>query len=179
MNDQISWDSFLIKKFGSSNHYKLLNQLRNEVKKYPLKKKNLNSNISNINNNYKPDNEKNVKLFSATKNDDDSSELAKNNSRTLYKSSHDNYNEENSNNIELNNDYLNHNKVSSPVDLTETNSSYVNFNNTKDFNIHNNFDKFQSNDTDLNKKNYIIKNTLEKSENPLTFKERLNQIEMK
>tara|TARA_Y100001968_G_scaffold206610_1_gene189865 strand:- start:7277 stop:7741 length:465 start_codon:yes stop_codon:yes gene_type:complete len=39
MNDKISWDASLIKKFGSSNHYKLLNQLRTEVKKYPLNKK--------------------------------------------------------------------------------------------------------------------------------------------
>ena len=39
MNDSISWDSTLIKKFSSSNHYKLLNQLRNEVKKYPLNNK--------------------------------------------------------------------------------------------------------------------------------------------
>ena len=42
MNDSISWDPSLVKKFSSSNHYKLLNQLRNEVKKYPLNnKKNL------------------------------------------------------------------------------------------------------------------------------------------
>ena len=39
MNDSISWDPTLVKKFSSSNHYKLLNQLRNEVKKYPLNKK--------------------------------------------------------------------------------------------------------------------------------------------
>ena len=39
MNDSISWDPYLIKKFSSSNHYKLLNQLRNEVKKYPLNNK--------------------------------------------------------------------------------------------------------------------------------------------
>ena len=44
MNDSISWDPSLVKKFSSSNHYKLLNQLRNEVKKYPLNnKKNLTS----------------------------------------------------------------------------------------------------------------------------------------
>ena len=44
MNDQIRWESSLVKKFSSSNHYKLLNQLRNEVKKYPLNnKKNLKS----------------------------------------------------------------------------------------------------------------------------------------
>ena len=44
MNDSISWDPSLVKKFSSSNHYKLLNQLRNEVKKYPLNnKKNLKS----------------------------------------------------------------------------------------------------------------------------------------
>ena len=36
MNDPISWDPSLVKKFSSSNHYKLLNQLKNEVKKYPL-----------------------------------------------------------------------------------------------------------------------------------------------
>ena len=39
MKDSISWDSSLVKKFSSSNHYKLLNQLRNEVKKYPLNNK--------------------------------------------------------------------------------------------------------------------------------------------
>ena len=39
MNDQKSWDSVLVKKYSSSNHYKLLNQLRNEVKKYPLNNK--------------------------------------------------------------------------------------------------------------------------------------------
>ena len=46
MNEQISWDHSLVKKYSSSNHYKMLNQLRNEVKKYPLtKKKNLSSNV--------------------------------------------------------------------------------------------------------------------------------------
>tara|TARA_Y100001968_G_scaffold10981_1_gene9190 strand:- start:157 stop:570 length:414 start_codon:yes stop_codon:yes gene_type:complete len=39
MNEQISWDPSLVKKFSSSNHFKLLNQLRNEVKKYPLNNK--------------------------------------------------------------------------------------------------------------------------------------------
>ena len=46
MSKQISWDQSLIKKYSSSNHFKLLNQLRNEVIKYPLnKKKNLQSSI--------------------------------------------------------------------------------------------------------------------------------------
>ena len=39
MNAPISWDPSLVKKFSSSNHFKLLNQLRNEVTKYPLSKK--------------------------------------------------------------------------------------------------------------------------------------------
>tara|TARA_B100000579_G_C22456077_1_gene676662 strand:+ start:147 stop:557 length:411 start_codon:yes stop_codon:yes gene_type:complete len=39
MNDQIRWDPALAKKFSSTNHYKLLNQLKNEVKKYPLNNK--------------------------------------------------------------------------------------------------------------------------------------------
>ena len=39
MNERKSWDPSLVKKFNSSNHFKLLNQLRNEVKKYPLNNK--------------------------------------------------------------------------------------------------------------------------------------------
>ena len=45
MNHPISWDPSLVKKFSSSNHYKLLNQLRNEVKKYPLNNKKKTSSI--------------------------------------------------------------------------------------------------------------------------------------
>ena len=39
MNDPTSWDPALVKKFSSSNHLKMLNQLRNEVIKYPLNNK--------------------------------------------------------------------------------------------------------------------------------------------
>ena len=39
MNEPISWDPDLVKKFSSSNHLKMLNQLRNEVIKYPLNNK--------------------------------------------------------------------------------------------------------------------------------------------
>ena len=48
MNDPISWDTSLVKKFSSSNHYKLLNQLRTEVKKYPLNNKKKPSTIQSI-----------------------------------------------------------------------------------------------------------------------------------
>ena len=42
MNEHKSWDPSLVKKFSSSNHFKLINQLRVEIKKYPLiKKKNI------------------------------------------------------------------------------------------------------------------------------------------
>ena len=48
MNEQISWDPSLVKKFSSSNHFKLLNQLRSEVIKYPLnRKKNFTTNVKN------------------------------------------------------------------------------------------------------------------------------------
>jgi len=39
MNQKISWDHSLVKKYSSSNHFKLLSQLRTEVEKYPLIKK--------------------------------------------------------------------------------------------------------------------------------------------
>tara|TARA_B100000214_G_C23713632_1_gene510953 strand:+ start:134 stop:538 length:405 start_codon:yes stop_codon:yes gene_type:complete len=48
MKDPISWDQSLVKKFSSSNHYKLLNQLRNEVIKYPLNNKKKLSTIQRI-----------------------------------------------------------------------------------------------------------------------------------
>ena len=50
MNEHISWDESIVKKYSSSNHYKLLNQLRNEVKKYPLNKNKTISVDSNKNN---------------------------------------------------------------------------------------------------------------------------------
>ena len=39
MNDQMSWHQSLVKKFSSSNHFKLMNQLRSEVIKYPIIRK--------------------------------------------------------------------------------------------------------------------------------------------
>ena len=51
MNEKISWDHSLLKKYNSSNHFKLLSQLRNEVVKYPLiKKKNISSDLIKDNN---------------------------------------------------------------------------------------------------------------------------------
>ena len=51
MNDPISWDPALVKKFSSSNHLKMLNQLKNEVIKYPLnnKKKSKSINVKDSN----------------------------------------------------------------------------------------------------------------------------------
>ncbi len=51
MNYPIRWDPALIKKFSSSNHLKMLNQLRNEVIKYPLnnKKKSKSIHVKNSN----------------------------------------------------------------------------------------------------------------------------------
>ncbi len=57
MNEPKSWDPTLVKKFSASNHFKLLNQLRIEVKKYPLNNKKTKVsnqiNITNINKNNK------------------------------------------------------------------------------------------------------------------------------
>ena len=60
MNDHISWDPSIVKKYSSSNHYKLLNQLRNEVIKYPLNNKKNSSYIENNDNNFLNNNKTNV-----------------------------------------------------------------------------------------------------------------------
>ena len=77
MNDQISWDASLVKKFSSSNHFKLLNQLRTEVKKYPLNnKKNSSSNLikdnkSALRNTLKQKNSQDLSYSSINKNNSD------------------------------------------------------------------------------------------------------------
>ena len=48
MNEEIQWDSSLVKKFGSYNHSKLLTQLKTEIKAFPIKRRN--SNIPSPNN---------------------------------------------------------------------------------------------------------------------------------
>ena len=59
MNEQISWDQSLVKKFSSSNHFKLLNQLRSEVKKYPLPRKH--NSMSEINKDKKLETKSNIR----------------------------------------------------------------------------------------------------------------------
>ena len=65
MNEKISWDSSLVKKFSSSNHFKLLNQLRTEVKMYPLSNKKI------ISKNVIKDNKLDTKTDSQTSNSKD------------------------------------------------------------------------------------------------------------
>ena len=149
MNEQISWDPSLVKKFGSSNHFKLLNQLRNEVKKYPIKRKKKILNDQNIN----PTNSLNNNSISLSTIEPTSSSKNKNI-----------ISQENDTNSDKVNDTTNINKP-----LIE---STISFNNSKNFNIYNsinNKEDFEKSDEYNNKI----------SENLSTFKDRLNQIDMK
>ncbi len=134
MNEPTSWDPTLIKKFSSSNHYKLLNQLKNEVKKYPLNNK---------------------KQTSSIKSKDDSQvRINKSNSSP-------------SQNVTLSNNPSYNSQL-------DSNKSTVSFNNAKNFSIYNNNNltrKDESLFTDQSKSN-------EDQSSP-TFKDRLNQIDMK
>ena len=137
MNEPISWDPSLVKKFSSSNHFKLLNQLRSEVKKYPLNnKKNLKAdpNRSSI---HDPKNKTNIEHYKNT--------------------SIDNYSNKN-------------------VDKN-TKNSYVSFNNSKNFSIYN-----QTNDDTKIRQSDSFSNDKSNSNDgssSISFKERLNQIDMK
>ena len=137
MNEKISWDHSLLKKYNSSNHFKLLSQLRNEVVKYPLiKKKNISSDLIKDNN------------LQSTNN------LIKTSSKDLSLTK---------------NSYID-NEINN-------NKSTVSFNNSKDFSIY----KHNSNDNTVeNSKNNIIEDIKASEEiTSSTFKDRLNQIEMK
>ena len=137
MNNPISWDPSLVKKFSSSNHYKLLNQLRNEVIKYPLNNKRTSTSQTN--------------------------------SITL-----DNKNKLNISQTQI-----------SPIPNTpdqinesDSNKSNVSFNNAKNFSIYNhtiNNNKFSRNqESKLPDQSKSIDDSSSQS-----FKERLNQIDMK
>ena len=137
MNDPISWDPSLVKKFSFSNHYKLLNQLKNEVKKYPL--------------NYK-------KKTSSIKNKDCFLDH-KNKTNVVYTQN------------------SSYSKNSNQVNDANTNKSTVSFNNAKNFSIYN-----QSTNNNISRHDEGLLNdqTKSKDDSPLaTFKERLNQIDLK
>ena len=137
MNDPIRWDPSLVKKYGSSNYYKLLNQLRNEVKKYPLNnKKNLSANHT-----------KNTNTASMGE-------------PTVSHSQ----NKQQSNNSTLGSD-------------CKVNNSTISFNNAKDFSIYN-----QKTNSNIDPKTQNINKNNDKlieDRSLITFKDRLNQIDMK
>ena len=135
MNDPISWEQSLVKKYSSSNHYKLLNQLRNEVKKYPLNNKKKISSMINKNSNQDNKNRSNISI-------------------TQDCSSTNNPNQGYEDNI---------------------NKSTVSFNNSKNFSIY-------KQATNNNRQNESVSNDqLKQNEDSSSssFKERLNQIDMK
>ena len=137
MNEPISWDPSLVKKYNTSNHFKLLNQLRNEVKKYPLNNKKTSIKYQN-----KP-----INTVNSNNKSDDNSQL-----------------------LNLSKDSL----KSSP---NNSNKSNVSFNNSKNFSIYN-----QNNNNTSSKQNPSHINDQSKSSdeaNTQSFKERLDQIEMK
>ena len=135
MNDQISWDQSLIKKYSSSNHFKLLNQLRTEVKKYPLNKKKNKSTNLNIDNNYES---KSNRIISSTQD------------LTYSGSSYENN--------EINN------------------NSTISFNNSKNFSIYNKSNDSSNHQNEINK---FPSNKTNEENSSISFKDRLNQIDMK
>ena len=137
MNDPISWDPSLVKKFSSSNHYKLLNQLRNEVKKYPLNNKKKTTSI--------PSN----------------SPILDNNNKSNLTHSHNS---------------------SLPISPNQTNESdrnksSVSFNNAKNFSIYK-----QAANNKVNRHNessFADQSKSIEDSSPQSFKDRLNQIDLK
>ena len=135
MNDPISWDPSLVKKFSSSNHLKMLNQLRNEVIKYPLNNKKKSKSI-HIN---------------------DSNQDNKNNS-----------------NVEHSQNELFTEKANKGNDKNG-NKSNVSFNNSKNFSIYN-----QSTNNSRELENIVPEQSkLNDKSSSTSFKDRLNQVDMK
>ena len=133
MKEKISWDPSLVKKYSSSNHFKLLNQLRSEVKKYPL------------------NNKKN---------------LISNNSNEKIKESKTNFNKIKTQDLSLSSN----NSINTDIN---SNKSTISFNNSKNFSIYNNTSKVHK------EENTVDENRSIEELNSSTFKDRLNQVDMK
>ena len=136
MNDPSSWDPSLVKKFSSSNHFKLLNQLRSEVKKYPL----------NNNKNSQAIQSKSINQGNKNKTNDDHSQS------------------------------LSVSNTSNKSTNVNSNKSNVSFNNSKNFSIYN-----QTTNNISRQNESSITDQSKSNQEPLspTFKDRLNQIDMK
>ncbi len=131
----MSWDPALVKKFSSSNHLKMLNQLRNEVIKYPLNNKKKSKSIH-------------VK---------DCNQANKNNS-----------------NVDHSQNELFSEKANKRND-ENSNKSNVSFNNAKNFSIYN-----QSNNNSHELESIITEQPKSNNKSSsLSFKDRLNQVDMK
>ena len=136
MKEYISWDHSLVKKYSSSNHLKLIKQLRKEVQKYPLPKKNDNKLETNVD--YKLDNKNNANNKNTTE-------------ATISKN-------------------INHNSI-------RNNKFTVSFNNSKNFSIYKNLNN--DNKKENSKSELYDPNQSEEDLSSATFKDRLNQIDMK
>ena len=136
MKENISWDHTLVKKYSSSNHLKLIKQLRKEVQKYPLTRKN--DKISETSIDYQVDGKNNVNTQNTTE-------------PTISKN--------------INNKLISNNKFT------------VSFNNSKNFSIYKNL----NNENKREKSNSEINDPNQSDEDlsSSTFKDRLNQIDMK
>tara|TARA_B100000700_G_C15004745_1_gene837970 strand:- start:125 stop:538 length:414 start_codon:yes stop_codon:yes gene_type:complete len=137
MNERISWDHSLIKRFNSSNHFKLLTQLKNEVEKYPLNRR------KNISSDQPKDNKS-----------ENRSNLVTSNTNDLFQTQ----------NSDINKEIKNH-------------KSTVSFNNSKNFSIYNNLTKDSENEHTKTNTSDIKQSSAQ--DQSLTFKDRLNQIDMK
>tara|TARA_Y100001968_G_C19158606_1_gene619697 strand:- start:106 stop:519 length:414 start_codon:yes stop_codon:yes gene_type:complete len=118
MNDPISWDPSLVKKYCSSNHYKLLNQLRNEVKKYPLNNKKNTTINQRKETTVENSNKSIIQKTQSIKSSNDQShtnELHSKNSTVSFNNAKNFsiYNQTTNNNAEIRNESINSNKASS------------------------------------------------------------------
>ena len=136
MKEHISWDHNLVKKYSSSNHLKLIKQLRKEVQKYPLTRKNDNISETSIDN--QQDSKNNVKTQNTT-------------DATISKN--------------INNKLISNNKFA------------VSFNNSKNFSIYKNSNN--ENKRELSNSEINDPNQSDEDLSSSTFKDRLNQIDMK
>tara|TARA_Y100001968_G_scaffold31865_1_gene24504 strand:- start:7711 stop:8250 length:540 start_codon:yes stop_codon:yes gene_type:complete len=179
MKDQLSWDPALIKKFGCSNHLKLLNQLRIEVKKYPIKR-NPNPNIHDKTKPLLNNSNTKLSITDSKITNDNNAELGNYNLNTIYKSNHvtekKNYN--------ANRDKTSN--ISETVIISDTSEILTANSNKQDFsfkpkfsNIFNN--NFTNKDTNnqINNDSSINQSITDNLTVNQTFKERLDQIDMK
>ena len=166
----MSWDHSLLRKFSSTGHFRLLNQLRTELREHPL---NRNHQTRSLNVQIKPlraNDQKVIKRVNQADSDKniDSSQSISNKSIVTE-------------NLDVDSSQMNYYNTKDKLDNTFNNTTSNSYNEYSHNNASQGLENGSINSNEDKEPFYLgLSNTIDQeNESPKTFRERLDQVEMR